>query len=702
VTTFATTRALSKVAGKDKITVDGIDVTNFRNKRTPLPRYSLAEPFAYGATALEFPQIYAAHEADTFGTGELSWVREGARVVISRTFDTDPEQIDYVGVVLTVVPDGRVLRLEVGGELSGRASCQDVQPPVVRTSQDVGHWAALVAQTLNMTLSPWFGPTTGIKIAQTGGQSLLSWAQYVGTMSQDDDGTQRAMMPATWGSRTWTFNAKNTTTKHLTLLGPDDARGVLRVTRDATQQPNVWYGTGISPDGIRWRNAKWPGVFQGTPDEYPIAGGGSFGVGTTNADTIDNDGITTLWVNLQQRGYLPPASAGSSTVYGSEMAKAVKALQRDADLAVTGTMTSAAWDALFDLSVTGFDVNGAKVFPLVEDPRVRKFTYSATGAVIGRNPAYDPTVLRVERTIDFGPGVDKATGRAWCVGQMARASGKNWVGTIELNATGAFWGAHNDESTVTAADVASFRDIRPGMNIWVPYFDGGTLFHISGVDVGPDGATLTVDTQARDLMELREIIDRNQAGKRDTRRAWLLQNQPTKASGNMVTADEDFGILFNKVHLDGGKWNVFPVIAGQHGQVGKVDLRMVDGAEYAVAAFSKKITRRRLHRKVGDPLTTADESVWETSDIQDWYDDGLLLYAVGDGKQPCGYGRRRKLNDNGDPTGAPLTGRFIDFATWPYYHAPETAVLIYMAIYPDRDCTLKRGQILWAQLDDAV
>lgn len=698
MSTFPITRALSKEAGRDKITVDGINVTNFRDKTTPTPSYPLMEPFAYGATTLEFPQVYPTFEAANFGAGELSWVRAGARVVISRTFDTDPEVIDYVGVVLSIPADGRTLRLEVGGEFTGRASSIDVQNQPFRYINDVGHWAALAVQTVNLGMSPWFGPVTGIELTQTGGQTLLSWMQYVCTMSQDDDGTQRALMPSVWGSRTWEFEAKDTTTRHLTAF-PDDARVVLRVTDDATEQPNVWYGTGVSPEGIRWRNAKWPGVFQGEPDAYPIAGGAPFGLGTADADTIDGDGISTLDINLRQRGYMP-FTTDPTTVYNAAMVKAVKLLQGDAGQAATGTMTTGAWNALFDIDVTGYDLNGTKVHPLFADPRVEPFLYSATGQVIGLNPLFDPTVLRVERTIDFGPGVDKAYARAWCVGQYARSQGKNWAGQIEFNGAGAFWGEHADEVGLTSADIAGYRDIRPGMNVWVPYFDGGTLFHISGIDVFDGRAVATVDTQARDLMEVREILDRNRSSRRDTRRAWVLQNQPTKASGNMIEADENFGILPNKIRLDGNQWNVFAVPAGQHGQVGKVDLRMVDGAEYAVSVWARKVTRKGLNNRVGNPLTTGDESVWETADLGTWEDD--LLYAVGDGKQPCGYGRRRKLDDAGNPTGAPLTGRHIDKATWPYVFAAGTKVLLYIAIYPDRDDVLKRGRILWAQLDDAV
>jgi hypothetical protein len=161
--------------------------------------------------------------------------------------------------------------------------------------------------------------------------------------------------------------------------------------------------------------------------------------------------------------------------------------------------------------------------------------------------------------------------------------------------------------------------------------------------------------------------------------------------------------LGQNVPLEGNQWNIIPVIVGQHGQVNRVKLHTInDEAEFAVAFFSHEVTRKRLDRKIGNPLTMADESVWETGDVQDWFDDRILLYASGDGKQPCGYHPRRHRNDAGDVTDAPITGKHLDDAPWPYICAAGSAVLIYMAIYPDRDCTLKHGQILWPQLDDVV
>jgi hypothetical protein len=93
----------------------------------------------------------------------------------------------------------------------------------------------------------------------------------------------------------------------------------------------------------------------------------------------------------------------------------------------------------------------------------------------------------------------------------------------------------------------------------------------------------------------------------------------------------------------------------------------------------------------------------EKDAFTDWYDDRVILLAEGWGKQPCGYGpSRRKYDDAGNRTSAAITGRQLSDENFSYICAAGEYVVIYLAIYPDRDCTLKRGQILWAQLDDAA
>jgi hypothetical protein len=178
----------------------------------------------------------------------------------------------------------------------------------------------------------------------------------------------------------------------------------------------------------------------------------------------------------------------------------------------------------------------------------------------------------------------------------------------------------------------------------------------------------------------------------------------------MVVRDELFGILDRSVDLVANQWNVVPMVVGQQGQVNRTRIRLTDDkAEFAVAVLSKPMTRdgrpgvsARLRRKFGNPLTDSAESWLEKESLQDWFDDDVILYAVGDGRQPAGYSPRRKLNDDGEATGAPITGRLDDASNWSYICAAGTHVLVYLAIYPDRDCVLRKGQILWAQLDDVV
>jgi hypothetical protein len=298
-------------------------------------------------------------------------------------------------------------------------------------------------------------------------------------------------------------------------------------------------------------------------------------------------------------------------------------------------------------------------------------------------------------------------------GKLARSlSAKNWTGTLRFNNAGLFLGnvAGGDRSLLTAADLMPMRDLRPGMNIWVPDFDGGTLFHVAGCDVDESGVTATVDTQARDLVEVREIRARNAESRTDVRREWNLANRPAKKSHAMVSSDENFGELDRNVHLTANEWNVVPIIAGQHGQINRVDIRLVNSpAEFAYMVLTKQMTAggkpgvsAKLKNWYPNPLAVADETWLEKDATLARMDDKVILVADGTGKQPCGFGARRKFDDAGKRTTAVVSGRLLDDENFAYICAEHTQVILYLAIFPDRDCTLKRGKILYCQLDDAA
>jgi hypothetical protein len=431
-------------------------------------------------------------------------------------------------------------------------------------------------------------------------------------------------------------------------------------------------------------------------------------LGDTDADTTTTDGVSVLNDKLNAMGFVDITQTFDKTVFSTATAAAVRELQDTAGLSVTGTVNSATWDALFDVSATGSSLSDAYIEPLVQDPEVRQFDRTSNGSIAGLNDSYVPTRKRVDRHIDFGPSTTKAQGTVYARGQYVQAQdSKNWTGTITLNGLSGFVGEWAAGSAPTGADVMPMRDIRPGMNAWLPLFDGGTLVHISGVRVDPEGqrVTLTVDTRARDLLEVSAIIARNAEGRRNVRREWLSTNRPQRASGNMVERDELFGWLAQDVELQGDTWNIVDFPAGQSGTVNAVDIRVRnDKAQFSVAFCSRAITAKRLNRVVGNPLGTSAESVWETNNkAADWLRDKTILYAVGDGTQPAGYFPRRHRDDNGDVTDAPITGDFYDAGSpWSYEALVDHPAFIRLAIYPDRDCTLKRGQILYAQVDDVA
>lgn len=704
---YPRTRAVSRPAGYERVLVGGVDVTYFRGAQTIVGEMQLMEPYAYGSTTLVFPRI--AGDLEDVGTGDLAFIYENAPVLVQVVDDPllGPDatvlKTRYRGVVADWPVDGRTLTLEIGGEAAYPASLINMQTPLVRKLADTGFWAANLLQILGLHMADRDGPTTGIEIPiSAGGETLAQWGESIDAWSQDDAGRQRSIMPTEFGGTEWGFEQKDTTTKDVTLF-TDDARVVLRLRPNLPERPNTFFGTGVTPEGVRIRNGKMPGVIQGKAPTFP----GSMSVGDTDADTTTGDGVTVLNDKLVAMSFLKVTQTFVFNTFTSRTATAVKVLQDRAGLTVNGVVNLATWNALFDVSRTGSSVSEARIDPLVQASAVRAFDYTANGSLAGLNPGFDPHALRKDRNIDFGPGVTKDQMIDWCRGQQLRSLGKQWSGEIELAAGfGGFAGEWNPGDSPTGDDIMSQLDIVPGMNAWLPLFDGGILVHVSGARPNRQErtVTLTVDTEARDLLEVFAINERNREAQRHVHREWYAENRASKPTGNMVSSDENFGWLAQNVRLSGGQWNIIDVPAGQSGQVNAVDIRLVNSkAKCAIAFVSRDLTEKTLHNVIGDPLVVNAESVWETNKrAAAWIRNKVILYAVGDGKNPAGYFPRRHRNDDNEVTDAPITGEHYDAMTWPYIALPSKPAYIRLAIWPDRDCTLKRGKIIYAQLDDVV
>lgn len=711
MTTFPTVRALAVDAGVQRVVVGGMNLSDFRadsaaDQPVQVPGYTLTEPFAYGASRpLTIPRTNALL-GDEYGAGDLSWLHNEARVLYQRVYDagTEDEEIvtDYRGFISAIrtAPNGNFVA-EVSGEVSGRAALADKPPALIRKVYDLGSLMKFAADTFGLHFTR---PTTGLTAPNAGGMTWLAWMSQVGALSRTAEVNQRAFMPTVWGGTQWAFEPRDTTTVDFTVYA-DGQRIAVDLVDDLAEQPNSVYGNGVSTTGERWRGARYPGFFQGTPAPYPFLDDSDFGTGTTDADTDTGDGITVMVKKLAWTGYLNDAHSDATT-FDVYVARAVLHLQEDAGLTADGVMTPATWLALWDADVVGFSPEGARIFPLAQEARVRSWNYSSTGAIIGRNPLHQAGAIRVDRTIDYGV-CDKELAISHARSLIRSVYGHQWTGTITLNSISVFSGEHDDTDAadLTTADLMRSKDIRPGMNAWLPYFDGGTLLHVSGVDVNGDTVTLYVSSAALDIFDLTQALQRNAESKRSPYRERLATQRGFKPPHNYTSRDEFFGKLYTDVDLVGGHWNVVPILMGQSGTVSYSDIRLTNTAcEFAWAVFNREMHAASMDGYFGSPFTVDDDglSTWEHQDKDTFFEQQQLLIVQGTGQQPAGYGWRVGYDADGNRTENPLIGTDLDASTWTYNCDPSEAPVVYLCIYPRENCTLRRGRLFYALEDDAT
>jgi Concanavalin A-like lectin/glucanases superfamily/Putative peptidoglycan binding domain len=714
VTTAAVPRTRTRVV------VGGKDVTYYRGVVTPSPSYQLIEPLLYGPATLELPQVSATFEEP--GVGRLRWLRKGKPVTVQRVNSAGVVvATDYRGIVVAFNVDGRNLSVEIGGQASGRAALTNKQVPIFRAVRDAGELAYDGITNLGLQFKPRLGPTTGIRLARFGGMSRLDYLNELCAKAQDRDGTQWTIMPNAAG--VYRMTRKDTTTIHATIY-LDDAWAVGSLRRDIAEEPNRIYMTGVAPDGQRLRNAVYPGLNQGPAAPYPMNDDSSFGVGTTNADTDTGDGITVMVQRLRVVKYLDREDTPGG--YDGNTERAIKALQDEAGLAETGVMNVATWNALFDLTATGYSLRDARIEPMAQRTFVRKWRLTASGALASRNPDYNANVQPVDLNVDAGSGFTHDQLREWARAELT--AGDNWVGTITLNTGAVVAGEHAPGTPIDTFDVFPARSLRPGMNVWAPQFMGGTLFHVASAAVAEDGTVaLAVDTRARDTMKVWQIIERNRESRYHPARAWIDQHRSSTMTKDGMGEWDAAGGVIEAVACEGKKWTVFPVPAGQEGTIRSIRIRTEQPAEFALAVFGRKVTPAWLAARVAAPLTVAGGKKWESEKVRNRLDDRFLLYAAGTSEEPCGYSPGKKHHkskeaEEPNPEYAPdadendtgtddervvtvttteswgrLTGKHEDDAGVSYHTFADP--VLYVAVWVDRDTVVQGGRIMWNQLE---
>jgi hypothetical protein len=309
-----------------------------------------------------------------------------------------------------------------------------------------------------------------------------------------------------------------------------------------------------------------------------------------------------------------------------------------------------------------------------------------TGALDTAAFTIDPTVARVERYFHFGTDLNRDEILSISQQYLDRDSDPGWSGRITL--------------TVDPEEAMSRLELKAGQNIKLKYWAGsgatGTVFHIAGCDHRLQGdkyvATLTVDTKARDLYALEEIIRRIKSGNSPTRQlragrqSGIIADKSVPWDGKQsgyYPASRAWPSGAQTVSLTAGTWNTQRIMmAGGPLTVVKSEFHASVAAQFGVYVFDWNITSADL------PTNPFADGAWDTPP------DGFIV-GWGTFGQHAGYWPG--LESDGDA----VTGVLIDETSWDIPPRRGTAAsndgdvnnaslppYLYVAIYAASTCTM--------------
>ena len=637
---------------RDRILIGNQDWTFKYGFPLKVPDFELVDPFMYGdGGTIELPQINARFER--LGHGRLKRVKLGAKVVYQRV-DDDPDSPTYNEVVATdykglIIRDGRrgdTLTLAVGGELLGRASMKWHPVPIFKKIRDAAVQIGNAVIGTGLRYVGRFDPI-GINLASRGGMYEDQYLLDTQAQLVTGDGDQWTIMPTATGA--YTHMLRDRETVHATVY-LDNMLASADLGDDLSEKHNRVWVNAVSPDGQRIMHATAPRLVATPLPDRPTVGGGPMVIGDTDADTSTGDGVTVLIWRLHYVGLLDLADHAGG--FDEDVADAIRGFQKDAGCAnLTGSVDAETWEKLWDNAVTGYSIAFAAQRPAVEDDAVQKFDRSGSGSIIGRHDGYDPSVPIVDLPLDMGPVGSRRRAFRMARHKLHRVGQADWVGTITLT-DGLISGEHNPGDALTADRVIPNRAVRPGWNLWEPYFDGGTLFPVVACRISDDGWTveLVVDTRARPAMEAWDVHRRNRENRYQPsrylgghrRRSTAVQDTVTPWDKIVGQTDRDWPLVAG--------WNVVPVPAGQVGTVKQTHILLDKPHEFAALVSTAKIPLGRLVDKInplaappsdpqqhviavtgrptGGTFKLADDSATETSAIAHDATSGAVQAAI--------------------------------------------------------------------------
>ncbi len=686
---------------RQRILLRGRDVTYDRDVPTPDVEYELSDLLLYGPGSLDLPAVMAAWE---MGTDATDGFTRGPRVKVQLVDDfTDPEQptvvaTTYKGFGLNPAVSGGHLTLELGGEAQGRLTLRDAKV-LFRDVLDISRLLWRELTDVGVRYLPRLGePGLGIKTLNFGGVGKADKVQELLSRAIKKDGTQRAVLPGEDG--VYRPIDKDTTTVHFSVF-VDDAFTVPDLSSDLAEKPNSIYPTAIAPNGHRIDGAAVGGLLATPAPPYPMDDDSNFGEGTTNEDTDSGDGVSIIVNRLGSVGLLDIRDTPGG--FDEDVTDALAKLQNRARLTgPVGVMTPALWRVLWDLDVTGRSARWSTIQPTAQDPSVQQYKRAASGAPIGLNPDRDEDAIQVDESIDMGTGITERQVQNWSETRVHAPDEKVWYGTITVHMGAVLAGQVDIGAIITAEDLVDARLVKPGLhNLWVPNFDGGTLFGVSGAQVNADSVAFTVDTRFRPA---REIWERQQV-RRETRpdpaRRWLGSRQSTQEKDAVRGFISWGGVIDRDIPLEAGH-NMVELVVGDYGTLARFRTHVVDeegnGVEHSVALFGAppsgdSITVARWADLVPTPLAENGDRPYRRRATRRALRAHGLLDAWGTHDEPAGYEGDLKSDD------AVLTG-VEEVTDIPF--VGEDGYLVRVMIWVAAPAILRHGRAAWPLLEGGV
>ena len=641
--------------GRLQITVEGVDITWINGIKTPFPSWSDVEPFGFQAASIEIPQLTIFHAVP-------AWATKNANVEIRLLKEAGGYTQTFVGTLFdaAISEDTGVFSLECIGIMF--ASDYTLRPPSFTTApKDIG---ALIPEVLNGAVSRRYetvaNVTTGIKSSVAGGWEtrLTGYVQQL-LATALSDGKQWTV---TCANRTPVLAKKDTTTIAWEIWAGQ--RGIeVNLHSDTADQTNVVFAEGVSKDGGRWRNAKYPNWKPDDTPQYPFTSPAKMiFVGMHDSDTDTGNGISRLEAKLgiAVNGYYSLADKAE-----------VKRAQSRAGVTVDGILGPQTWNAVFDTGANTGSLDGSFIAPIAAAMEVIPRIYGPGGDELGANPLYDQDIARIERKIDFGQGVGLIEGRRAAEEIVARDSKDGWYGTVSFT---------EDPST------KSRYELRAGENGIIHGWRGAdVVVHTASADITEGTVSLQVDTKARDYPTL-EAIRETERSATDPALAAIRRLLKGNISSDRAVYDAESPAGRMPRHtLNGGFWDVRRIPMGSFGSVSRTDFKTTSSASaFTMAVFGKSVTAAQILAVAGNPLTTATQDPWSVAG--DALDDMGLLQAWGWKEQPAGYYPRTKTNPSGE-SGAPITGRLLDDSSWAY--ASQSSPWLWVAMLSSSDCYIE-------------